>query len=636
MLNKRQEEIINVLEKQNDWIIGKELSNMFHVSDRTIRSDIDAINKYYKYSLIKSSSRSGYCIDSENKKSAVNEDSSSFPQTPNERCLAIIRKLLFETKELNLTLLQEQIYVSGHSIDNDIKKIRKMLKLYPSLELVRSKEYLSLKGDEGTKRKLYKDLLSAEIHGNFLNLNQMASLYKNFDLLYIKDIFVEVLNEYQYSINESLFPMLILHIGIGLERIIHYNFVQPNDSKEFLEETIEYQISKTFFERTANKIDINVVEEEIKLLALLLMGKKSSNYTSDFTRINGKWINVEKLVEKILIKLYDLFGIDFRYDKDLILGLKMHVHGLLERKKNNIDIENIFLSDIKRKYPLIFDMGIYVGKFIEEELEITIGETESGFIAIHLGSASERINVNRKYRAVVILPLNQSFSSLCISKISSMFNERMEIIETFQFFEKEKILKLNPDLILTTSLLVHELDILTIQISLFVNTETESSIIQALNKLDKKRFHVEFTSRIGKLIDKEHFYSGLELSTSNEIIEYMCSKISKDININNNFKKAVLKREEMSPTSFTNYIAIPHAFGTFENESIISIAQLKHPVKWGSFNVKLIILLAINEGDHGTVKMFFDWISNAMNDTNYFSMLLTPCEYEEFIEIITN
>lgn len=635
MLNKRQENIIKFFEQKNEWITGKDLSNLFNVSDRTIRSDIDNINKYYEYPLIKSNIRQGYHIDLTHK-ILLHQEDNNIPQTPNERCIYILRKLLFEAKEFSLTLLQEQICIGGYSIDNDIKKIRKMLKPYPCLEIVRSKEYISLKGSEENKRKLYKDMLAAEINQNFLNLNQIASLYKDFDLIKIKDIFTEVLEEYQYSINESVFPMLILHIGIGIERIIHYNYIKSSENKEFLKETIEYQISKTFFERVSVKIDISIVEEEVKLLALLLMGKKSSNYTNDFIHLNDKWVNTEKLTGKILEKINDLFGINFKKDKDLILGLKMHLHGLLERKKNDVEIENIFLQDIKRKYPLVFEMGIYVGKFLEGELGVNVGETESGFIAIHLGAASERMNINHKYKVVMILPYNQSFSSLCVSKISAIFSERIEIIGTFQFFESDKIQKLNPDLILTTSALVHELDILTIQISLFVDTETEASIIQALNQLDKKKFHMEFTSRIGRLIKKKYFFKNLDLNTPDEVIKFMCGEIEKNKEVSPDFKKAVLKREEMSPTSFMHSIAVPHAFGTFAKESTILVAQLKHPIKWGTFDIKLVMLLAINEGDHGTVKMFFDWISNAINEPNYFSMLCNSKDYDEFIDMITS
>lgn len=636
MINKRQKHIINIFKENNTWITSKTLSNMLGVSDRTIRSDINSINSYYNCQLIESNIRQGYCINSECAEILNSDNNIVIPQIPNERCIYIIRKLLFETKELSLTLLQEQIYVSGYSIDNDIKKIRKMLTLYSNLKLVRSKEYIRLEGDEESKRKLYKDLLAAEIQENFLNMNQLASLYKDFDLIGVKNTLVEVIDEYGYSINETLFTMLILHLGTSIERILQYKFINLDESKDFIQETIEYQISKTFFERLSKKINIAIVESEIRLFALLIMRKKSFNYTNDYVYFDNRWINTRKMIEDMLEKINELFGIDFTYDNDLIAGLKMHIYGLIERKKSQIQIENIFLDEIKTKYPLVFEMGIYAGQFIENELKVTIEDTEVGFIALHLGAASEKINANRKYRVVLILPHNHSFSSMCVSKILDIFSERIEIVKTFSFFEKNEVMKLNPDIIFTTFPLVHNLDIPTVPISMFVDSETESSILQVLNRLDKKRFQIEFTSKIGSLIKKEYFYRDLDKNTSQEIIEFMCDRLEAGKLVETGFKNSVLKREEMSPTSFGYPVAIPHSFGAFPNCSTVSIAQLKHPVSWGgsNFEVSLVILFAINADDHSVVKMLFNWISNIMNNPQSLSTLCNPCSYEEFIERI--
>ena len=61
-----------------------------------------------------------------------------------------------------------------------------MIEPYEQLRLVRSKNFIHLEGDEESKRKLYKDLLAEETQGNFLNLNNLAALYNDFDLLIVK------------------------------------------------------------------------------------------------------------------------------------------------------------------------------------------------------------------------------------------------------------------------------------------------------------------------------------------------------------------------------------------------------------------------------------------------------------------
>lgn len=638
MRNKRQEQLLTILAGRQDWMTSRQLSGLLQVSDRTIRSDIDTINKTIDPPPIESNVRQGYRLRAETRGevfvSANSNADPEIPQTPGARCIYIIRKLLFEVRELNLTVLQSQIYVSGYSIDNDLKRIRKMLEPYSSLKLVRNKECISLKGDEASKRRFYRDLLVAEVQENFLNLNRLAYLYNGFDLIEVKDIFMEVVDEYEYSIHESLFPMLILHAGTSIERMSSSNYVNMEESHGDLEGTIEYQIARTFFDRISDRLHIKVQDGEVGMFALAIMGRRASNYTSDFVKFDGKWMNTKKLVAEALEQLGEVFGVDYSHDEDLIAGLKMHLHGLIERVNNSVSLEDVFLEEIKRKYPLVFEMGLCVVEYLEGKLGKRISDMESGFIALHLGAASERMNSARRYRAVMVMPCNQSFSDMCEKKISDMFRERMEIVKTFSYFEEEKVMQYEPDLILTTFPVEHKLDVATISINLFVDPETESSILQALNRLDKKRFHLEFTSHIGNLIREEHYYRDLDAKTPEEVIRFLCGDLEAAGIVEPEFSDVVLRREEMSPTSFVNAFAIPHAFGAFARNSTIAVAHLKNPVKWGTFDVRLVMLFAINEGDQRMIKIFFDWVSNVVNHPEELSRLCTSCSYDDFIDLI--
>ena len=635
MQNKRQEQILAILAERNDYMTSRQLAELLQVSDRTIRSDVDAINrKAGEVPSIESNMRFGYRLNPEARSLPAQQEKADgeIPQTPGARCIYIIQKLLFETRSLNLTVLQSQIYVSGYSIDNDLKRIRRMLEPYANLKLVRNKECISLEGDEASKRRFYRDLLVAEVQENFLNLDILAHMYRSFDLIEVKDIFVEVLEEYDYSIHESLFPMLILHAGTSIERMSCSNYVNMEDKEQGLDETIEYQISKTFFERISDRLHIKVKDGEIGMFALVIMGRRASNYTSDFVNFRGRWLNTKKLVTEALEQVYGLFGLDFRQDDDLIAGLKMHMHGLIDRLKNQVTLEDVFLEEIKRKYPLVFEMGIYVVHLLEEQLDVKISDMESGFIALHLGAASERMNSVRKYRAVMILPHNQSFSDMCVKKLSDMFRERMEVVRIFRYFEEDAVAALDADIILSTFPIGHKLDIPTVTINLFVDSETESNVLQALNQLDKKGFQLEFASHIGHLIRKEHYYQNLDLKTPEEIIHFLCSGLTEAGIVEPEFEEIVLLREQMSPTSFVNAFAIPHAFGAFARSSTIAVAQLKNPVRWGCFDVRMVMLFAINGGDRRMIKIFFDWVSGIVNRPQELAELTVSCGYEEFID----
>lgn len=634
MLNKRQEKIILLLDDSKQWITGKELSRLMNVSDRTIRSDIDTINRYYNESLIESNLRNGYRINQEVLMTLPIELKSMIPQTPQERCIYIIQELMFERHEINLLDLQEQVFISGYSIDNDIKRIKKMLEPYDDLRLIRSKNYIRLEGSEQSKRQLYKELLSKETQGNFLNLDKLSSMFKDFDLLKIKKELEDVLNHYNFHVREMSMPMLMIHIGISVERMLRHNYIETSRVIEALQERKEYLIAKEFYENLSKKIRIEVVDDEIKLLAMQLMGKRSVTLTEDLVNSRVKDLSVDALIEEIIDSIQDDFDIDLSQDIDLKSGLAIHLQGLIERRNKNINVSNIYLQELKRKYPLVFELSIHVGQLLEKRLNMKISENELGFLALHLGAAYERCNTQNKYRAVVIYPTEQALSNLCLKKIENLFSERMDIIDCISFFEEKSIVRLKPDIILTTLQLKHNLDIPTIHISLFLNNEDESKIFQTLNLLDKKRYRKEFEENLINLMEEKTFYYELDLETPEEVITYMCDHLKKLGYCDEEFKYSVLKREKMAATSFVYSFAVPHSLNVSSIHPTISVAFLKKPIQWGEFKVKMVMLLATNEEQSNVLKMFFSWLSSMINDANHFASLLETKSYQEFIEKI--
>lgn len=627
MLNKRQNQIIDILNNDNNWITGKELAKLLNVSDRTIRSDIDVINKFYDCLLIKSNKRLGYQIDEALLFKQDIETKELIPQNSHERCVYIIRELLFKSKEINLIALQDQVFVSGYSIDNDIKKIRKMISEYPSLKLIRSKNYISLRGNEADKRKLYKQLLTEETHGNFLNLNSIADLWSNFDLLEIKDILEDVCELYNYQIREIDFPMIMIHAGVAIERIINRNYINSKTAKHHLNNNIEYQISYEFFHRVSKTIDIELVEDEVVLFAQLLIG----SYQKDDENENLDRL-LNQIVDAVIKEVKDYFDINFSKDKDFKLGLKMHLQLLLERQQNNVTITNIYLQEIKRKYPLVFEMAIRAGEVIADICKINVKENELSFLALHLGAAYDRVNSIKRYRAVIIIPHNQMLSNMCIDKLKLRFEERMVIVKRYGFYEETMIKQQEPDLIITTVPLKHNLSIPTVQITLFVNYEDESKVFQTLNLLDKQRYHEDFVVLVNELIRPDLFHVKKQMASSKEVIDFLCDElISKNL-ADERYKEDVFKRESVSATSFVNGFAVPHSIEITSKESCISIMILDKPVKWGDFEVKLVLLLAIRDTDSHLLKIFFDWLSSIVSDSNKFRQLLEVKNYQEFIQ----
>ena len=630
MLTKRQNMIMTIMNNQKDWIVGKDLAKLLNVSDRTIRNDIAAINEFYADTMIESNIRKGYRIQGEKVKRFTEETKKEIPETGEERRWLIL-KTLVEHNQVNIYQLADQMCISEFSLENDMNKIRKLLDNYQGLKVIRQSNMLQLSGGEREKRHLYEELISYKISGNLWNLNKVAENFMRFDLLKVKELLKDIFEEFHYQMNEVRIPTLLIHVGVILERNFACHFLKEDEEQQGKYGREEYEISRHFFEKIGARLSLQVREAEICDFAIYLEHGKRKGYCEE-EQLQGL---ASDLVQHIIVEIREHFDIDFSEDCEFRLGLEVHTVSLLKRHYANVEIDHTCLEEVKRKYPLIFEMGVWVCKIMEEHLNIIISENEISFIALHLGSAYERANLRRKYRCLLICPHNQTVKDLCIQKIVNRFQDRMEIVGCMSYFEESLIREKNLDLILTTQPVAHALDIETTEISMFFAHTDEAAVFQTLNRLDQIRYRNNFQFFILNLIREEFFTANMAVEEPEKIISDMCDKLYARGYIKENFKEGVLKRERLSPTSFFHGFAIPHNMSHQETiHSAISTAILKQPVQWGSYEVRFVLLLAITEENRNFLKIFFDWLGDIVSNPEKFARLLEVQDYQSFVNTL--
>ncbi len=628
MMNERRNRILTALKHSQEWMTGKEIARIFGVSDRTIRSDIEKINSYYEQEVIEANRRKGYRIKNIENTPWQDKEKLAIPQSPKERAYYILYQILFQKTELNLYQLQEELYVSDCTIENDLKEIRTILIPYDQLTLNKKKNLIWLDGEEKEKRRLFKGLLRQETNGNFLNLDSIAEYYKDFDLIEIADLFNQIIGKYNYKIQGTTIVMLMIHIGIALERLLGRHHMEEEELAPEIMESQEYKIAEEFFKKVKTLVILDIPKSEVSILAMLLMGKRSSAYRLNQWDISE---DVSTLTISVLENLKEKFDIDFTEDQVLINGLQMHIQSLIKRTLAEQNPTNIYLKDIKWNYPMIFEMSIHVTDIIQKFIKINISEDEIGFITLHLGAAYERIS-QEKFKAVLIQPRNLSMENLCEEKILRNFHNRMEITAQFDYYDQRKVLKESPDFIISTLPLTHNLPIPTVHISLFVNYEDEGEIFSVLNQLEKNAFKNKYASKIEGLFKEEFYYYDLNLSSSREVIEFMTHQLIDRDFADEDFLKSVHKREAMASTSFSYAFALPHSLNVPCKNSVLSVSILKNPITWGEHQVKLVILLGFTKEDHKTMQVFLDWMNRILSDSKAFSQLIQSRNREEFIK----
>lgn len=631
-MNARQEKIIELLRESGGWMKGKDIALVMGVSTRTIRNDVETINASLTGAAIESSFQLGYHLKTQ--EAPVSRAKSVIPQTPEERRSFILKQLL-RHRDININDLPEKVCVSLFTIESDLRVIRQWLADSSNLRLDSGRNRIRLVGDEAAKRRLYKFLLSQEVEENFLNMDTLNELYPDFDLTEIRDLLAECEQRHGIEIRETAQSMVLMHVGIALTRVLNFNPMERVEALKDLQETPQYQAAREFWDKIVRRFQVMAPEPEISQLALLFMGKGSGNYyKADTIPVNGKEISLEDLTTAMLEEVRKLYGVDLTTDSKLQEGLSLHLRGLLLRLRDRTQVDNVYLEELRWRFPLIYDMGVTASRKLHEILGIQLDPNEIGFLALHLGAAYTIHRKPSKYRAVVVFPSDQALATVVIEKIRRQFQDRMDVVAVLDAYEKKRVEDLNPDLILTTLPLDHGLNVPTVQLSVFYSQENESQIFQQLNRLDKNRQKDIFQHRIRELIKPEYFLETLDASDSEDVIRKMCQPLVKAGCIPPEYADAVLEREGYAPTSFAAGFALPHALNVTIRESAISVAHLDHPLQWGDHSVDFVLLLAIREEDRELLGIFFDWWIQIISDPLRFGLLKEKNGYAAFVQAI--
>lgn len=627
-MNKRQTQIVEQLRRKGSWITGKELAVIVSVSDRTIRNDIDHINSIYP-GLVVSNMRYGYCLDEKIYLDNMPGYDNAIPQTADERKRYILNELLVKKSQINILDLEETIFISESTLKHDLRNIGETLGEYGDLKLKKSGNYISVEGSEENKRALYRKLLADETKGNFVNLDKIAELFPRFDLIKIKNYLEKVMDENDYVIRKESLPLLMIHIGVAIERIVNHNF-NDIERKAEIQSTVEYKIASIFYGKIASYLNMEPNESEIALLASLLLGRRSKDFMPSESNVE----KADRLTDEIIDAVNRQYDIDFSGDNFFQSGLQLHIQNLLERIDKGVVASNVYINDIKRNYPLVFDMSVFVGKIIEKRLDVKIHEDELGYMAIHIGAAYDRLNVKQYYHAVLIQPNSRMLSMATCKKINDKFSNRLVIDEVEDYYEECMVDRLQLDLILTTVSLNIKSDIPVVNISMFVNSNDEYRISRAINELDNAKNRKMFYKHINQLVNDESYFYNLEADNYEEAIRIMSNKLYECGRVNENFYYSTLEREKMAFTSFNYGFATPHPLDYSTLKSTIGIAVLKKPILWGKHDVKLVLLLAIREDEKDILRIFFDWFSDVSDDEALFGRIIEAENAKRFIELI--
>lgn len=651
-LSARQYSILQLLINDEEWKSSLWLSEQIEVSDRTIRTDINYIRSQLSQQQIKIDSQrsKGFHVDAENKalithlfacNRIIVEDHKS------STYLTLLYRLLNLAEPIDIEDICEDFYYSRTAIEESLRKIANLLRAAnPHLLLQREAGQIWITGNEKQKRAMINYIIMKSVdHVIYMDLHKYAAFFDYNEMVNIKEIILKHIKDTTILISDTGIIAIIIHTMIAIERDrkrydltsgIQGKLNEPNKQLE------EYQAAQQISNAIKQVLKVQLNPFEIDSLAYQIAFRRffPTEGVREQDIINEQNQYILKAVYQALYEIKSIFFLDITKDVELRVGLVYHLQALINRRTMEINgYKNPILSEIKDKYPFVFELAFYMRENISASLHINLDENEIGYIAIHLGAAFERFRIDEQDQPIklaVVSHLDFPNTSLLMSKLRSLYAKKVDILGPYSVFDLHVLQKELPNIIIsTTELTITEFSNAAIlKISAVVTNQEKERLNELIATISSRLLN--FKKITNDYFDKRFFYQSMDFASLQQVIAYMSQQLVQEGIVNQSFVRSVMEREAFSSTVMKNMIAIPHAAAFNSYQTIISVMKLKTPIHWGERKVKLVFLLAIKDGDQPYISQLFEKIADLTEDGAYVDLLMKSKSYKEFIYLMNN
>ena len=601
----------------------KQIAKKLLISERTVRYCIKGLRD--KGFLI-DSNEFGYTLRSKTKAYRKNEYDFS---NKDERIIYLIEKILFSNNGIDIYDLADMIFISYSTIEKDLLQLIKELSKY-DIVLKINDGIVSIEGSEKNKRLIISNILNSSKDNTMQStIDQLCSMseinYNEITNIVNKNLLACKLYASDYSLKS-----IIIHILINITRIKISGFVLSFPLYEIKQNnTSELSCAIGIYKEIKNIINLDINEFEIQQLAFIIASKTTNNnHEEDFINVKEN-NNIKKFVLHLIKEINETYFIDLN-DEDFISFFTLHLTNAFFRAENNVFSKNPLSDKIYIQNPVIYDVAVFIAQQIKKYYSYDFNKDEITFISLHVGAIIEKKSEeSKKIKALLLMDKYYNYQNDDYLKtLNIKLNNSCEIINIAN--DVNSFNATYCDFIINMSSSNIE-NIPNIKVSLFPSNKEFEAITNFANEINKKKKNAELLEKFRDFFDESLFEKNHYENSPEEMISYLCNKFQNEGIADENYKESVLEREKITPTSFDNYIAMPHSMSCSTSKNCGAVIINEKPMKWGYFEVNIIILIGINNKKRSEFKILYNELLNIFNSLDSLERLLSVNNAEDFI-----
>ena len=444
MLTERQLQLVKYLQECDGYTTAGKLAEVFHVSSRSIRNDLDAVQYYLKGLPVEIERtprlgvrlivKKGFDITSLYFSNEIKVYS-------REERVVIITVLLMISEKVTIEQLAEKLQVSKNTVVQDLRPAEEFLKKH-EVRLIKKSYYgMSLKGDEEQIRNTLFNLYIKTVSEGSLNILPILKEYGAAD----PDEGMRMIRRVEAAMgirfaDESIGELesMILASLCRIRWGFHVRGGSLDDADGIYREAILSGLPG--FQVTKGDLDYFVM---LFQSTKRIDGESLENWDED-----GR---VRQATEQLIRKFCSDLKISSEIDPEIQRQIMMHLKVAVFRLKNKIKIKNPLLEDIKYSHSFMYELTERLLKGQEEMLGVVFPDAEIAYTTMYFEVLfQENFSLNLSPEVVLVCGGGTATAVLLKQRISKYFPElRVRKICRVSDVEEETE-RSRPDFIIST------------------------------------------------------------------------------------------------------------------------------------------------------------------------------------------
>lgn len=617
----RELQLLATLKECGTYMNITALSELLHVSQRTIMNDLKLLNQdgeRYGFS-IKVKRGEGYYLEIQDEaafQSYMQMSDDVIGYDADERAAYIVSTLLLSNEYITQDTLADALDVSKSIIKADMIKVQDLLMDHHIM--IEKKAHYGIRiMTRSLHRKQYLQELYEE--GNKEIVERIESICGS-EFKEIEKLLISELKRNHLTCNYNELKKMDAFLKITIYTHMHSLY----EETPFLEsKNSYYDMAKKLGEAVEKRYGIMLLESEIHDLGFYIKVKTKN---IEHTRLYSEQLKEE--IEAFLTNADQEYHTSFNEDEQFKESLLAHVSLLLDRLHQSITFSNPLVQEISVKYPVIFNLAIQFTAQLEKRYHVDVTQDEIGFIATHFAAHMEKEARDKlsRFNKIAILCSSGGGSAFLIKlKLESIFPSSR--IQTFSLMEQEEVKDFHPDIIFTITELEEQYDVPIIKIKELLD---DSDIMRIKNMFGLAEKDL-VANVAGRLFRKDCFTILHDQQDYLALLKTMGKEVEKQGFAQHGYAGYVLEREQFLSTIYHNGVAIPHPINMCGIVDVVSVAICKQPIPHVGKSAKLIFMVSLRKSSMELHQQITRVLFDVMGDERMVERLQGVSSFEEFM-----